>query len=71
MIVKQWLYGAHRIDLHLTGSNYVSDIYEPGSIEKIEYSPVVEMKHGQVRAEKAAETFVDERIQKKNPAGAG
>jgi hypothetical protein len=71
MIVKQWLYGAYRIDLHLTGSNYVSDIYEPVSMEKIEYTPVIEMKHGQVKAEKAAEAFVDERIAKKNPATSG
>jgi hypothetical protein len=71
MIVKQWLYGAYRIDLHLVGSDYVSDIYEPDSAEKLEYTPVIEMKHGQVKAEKAAEAFVDERMEKKSPANRG
>ena len=68
MVVKQWLYGEYRIDLHLVGSDYVSHIYEPGSMEKIEYTPVIEMKHGQVKAEQAAEAFVDERMEKKSPS---
>ena len=67
MLVKQWLYRAYRIDLHLIGSDYVSEIYEPGSIEKLRYTPVVEMKHGQAKAEKAAEAFVGERMEKNRP----
>jgi hypothetical protein len=55
------------IDLQLVGSDYVSDIYEPDNVEKLQYTPVVEMKHGQIRAEQAAEAFVDERMNKKNP----
>jgi hypothetical protein len=68
MLVKQWLYGAYRIDLHLLGSEYVSYIYEPGNAEKLSYTPVIEMKHGQRAAEIATETFIDERIERRNPA---
>src|ERR1700709_2210336 len=68
MIVKQWLYGEYRIDVQLVGGDYVSIIYEPGSIEKLQYTPVIEMKHGQVKGERAAEAFVDKRIEKKTPA---
>ena len=71
MVVKQWLHGDYRIDLHLVGGDYVSDIYEPGNVEKMQYTPVIEMKHGQEKAERAAEAFVDERMKKKNAAGAG
>jgi hypothetical protein len=71
MIVKQWQYGAYRIDLYLLAGNYVTSIYEPEILEKLSYTPVIEMKHGQVKAEKAAEAFVDERMEKKNPARSG
>ena len=68
MIVKQWQYSAYRIDLYLLGGNYVTSIYEPENFEKLSYTPAIEMKHGQAKAERAAEAFIDERMQKKNPA---
>lgn len=71
MVVKQWLYGEYRIDLLLVGGDYVSHIYEPDRAEKLQYTPVIEMKHGQAKAEKAAEGFVDERMEKKNAASSG
>jgi hypothetical protein len=46
----------------------VTSIYEPENFEKLSYTPAIEMKHGQAKAERAAEAFIDERMQKKNPA---
>ncbi|GAC1423019.1 MAG: hypothetical protein NVSMB6_24370 [Burkholderiaceae bacterium] len=68
MIVKQWLYKEHRIILDLIKGSYHSAIFPPGSADEISYTPVVEMKHGQEKAEKTAEAFVDDRFEKKSPA---
>jgi hypothetical protein len=65
MVVKQWMHNEYRIDLQLVGSDYLCYIYEPGNSEKLSYTPVVEMKHGQGAAEIAAEAFIDERMKKK------
>jgi hypothetical protein len=68
MVVKQWIYREHRIELALLGGSYRSSIYEPGNPEEISYTPVVEMKHGHRAAQIAAEKFVDDRLERKNPA---
>ena len=65
MSVKNWVHRDYRIELDLLGGNYLSTIYEPGKSEKLSYTPVIEMKHGQQAAEKAAEAFIDARIEKK------
>jgi hypothetical protein len=65
MVLKQWMYRDHRIDLHLIGADFLSDIYDPGTSQKLAYTPIVEMKHGQQEAERAAETFIDARIEKR------
>lgn len=62
MILKPWIYRGYRIDLQLVGADFISYIYETGSVQRLSYSPVVEMKHGQGAAELAAETFIDIRI---------
>jgi hypothetical protein len=67
MVVKQWMYREYRIDLQLIGADFMPYIYEPGNSEKLSYTPVVEMKHGQRTAEQAAEAFIDARIEKKTP----
>jgi hypothetical protein len=64
MVVKLWQYRGYRIDLQLLGSDYLCYIYDPGNSEKLSYTPVVEMKHGQRAAEIAAEAFIDERLEK-------
>jgi hypothetical protein len=68
MVIKQWVYREHRIELALFGGDYLSLIYEPGNPEKLSYTPVVEMKHGEEAAQAAAERFVDDRVDRKNPA---
>jgi hypothetical protein len=68
MIVKQWAYREYRIVLDLHGGNYHSSIVAPGCIDELSYTPVVEMKHGEGTAKAAAERFVDDRLEKKNPA---
>jgi hypothetical protein len=67
MIVRQWVYRDYRIELALLGGEYLSLIYEPGNPEKLTYTPVVEMKHGQPAAEAAIQKFVDERLERKTP----
>jgi hypothetical protein len=68
MLVKQWVYREHRIDLELLNGNYRSSIYKPGDSDKLSYTPIVEMKHGQRKAEAAVEKFVDERLEGRSPA---
>jgi hypothetical protein len=68
MVVKQWVYREHQISLELLGGNYRSSINEPSNPEALSYTPVVEMKHGEAAAQAAAEKFVDERLERKNPA---
>lgn len=65
MVIKQWMYKEYRIELALLGGDYLSLIYEPGNPEKLPYTPVVEMKHGERVAQAAAERFVDERLERK------
>jgi hypothetical protein len=67
MVIKQWVYKEHRIELALLGGDYLSLIYEPGSSEKLPYTPVVETKHGERAAQAAAERFVDERLASNEP----
>lgn len=67
MVVKEWVYRDHRISLELIGGNYRSSIYEPGNSEALPYTPVVEMKHGEASAQKAAEKFIDDRLERKTP----
>lgn len=68
MIVKQWGYREHRIELDLSRGNFVSLIYAPGRSDELSYTPVVEVKHGQQAAETAAETFVDDRLEERSRA---
>jgi hypothetical protein len=67
MVVKQWAYREHQISLELLAGNYRSSIHEPGNPEALSYTPVVEMKHGERKAQTAAEKFVDDRLEKKTP----
>jgi hypothetical protein len=67
MLVKQWEYRNYRILLDLRNGSYHSAIFAPGYLEELSYTPVVEMKHGEAAAQTAAERFVDERLESKDP----
>jgi hypothetical protein len=67
MVVKEWVYRDYRIALELAGGDYRSLIHAPGNPEALPYTPVVEMKHGEQRAQKAAEKFVDHRLEMRRP----